>query len=873
MHFRPTALIAAAATVLGLAASMTHAGPAERTYQIAAQPLSSALKEFAAQSDLQLIFSESDVAQVQSVEVSGSLAPQDALAKMLRDAELQFEFTANNVVVIRKPPRRAPKRTTARPSPRELPDASAEDRVEEVLVTGTNIHDVAPAGSPVIVLDSGYIRDSGYSSTQQLLQALPQNFRGGQAGASADVNLSTGAQKRLNATAGSGVNLRGLGSTATLVLVNGRRIAASSAGTFPDVSMIPINAIERIEILADGASAIYGADAVAGVVNIILKKRYEGAESRVNYGFTTESGLEEYRLSQNFGMGWSSGGMLLALDHLDQSQLSSSERDFTSNVRAPTSIFPANELSSALFSGHQALGDAWSLQAEGQYSRSDRHLISSSGANISESFVEPVRTNAGMNLEYRPFADWRFSLDSFVSKEDTKSRLLSVNRNTGAQLLNDVQTQTQDQWAAELRGAGGLFRIPGGVVKAAATASYREEEYMRHRRRNNRTQDADRDVTSLSLEFHAPIVSDLNAFPGVQSLEFSIAGRYDDYSDFGSTNNPKAGVSWSPLPGLTLRSSYSTSFRAPSMGEELRASDVGVPFIDIWPFFTPDGSDFTPVVLLFGSEKLGPEESENWSFGFNWEPAFAPGLSFGFTYYDISYTDRIILPPFDFGALGNPELQTFVHYFGSPSEAIALVDDLVQQGAFLSDFTDGMFGPDPLSQTTAAYRYMWTNAESVDVSGFDLVVEYLFSWRASQFRLGLNANYIEEMLNVVARGATPFDLVDTFANPPDLRVRGSLSWTYGGFSGAVNVNYTDSYTDTSGAVDRPVNSFTTVDGAARYAFSAESALRGFTIALIATNIFDEAPPYVGFGGERANYDAANASPLGRMLAMEISKRW
>lgn len=871
MHLRAIPAATAAAILLTLAAPDVQAAESrQRAYQISAQPLSPALKQFAAQSDLQLIFSEADVGGAQTAGVSGNLDPREALAQMLRGTELEFEFTASNVVVVRKPARRDERTTRATTSD---PVALSQWSVEEVLVTGTNIYDVAPAGSPVIVLDNEYIRESGYSTTQQLLQALPQNFRGGSAGASADTNLSTGSQKRLNATAGSGVNLRGLGSTATLVLINGRRSASSSAGTFTDVSMIPIDAIERIEILTDGASAIYGADAVAGVVNVILKKDYQGAESRVNYGFTTESGLEEYRLSQNMGLGWGSGGAIVSVDHLDQSELSSSERGFTSEVTRPTSIFPENQMTSVIVSGHQAFGETWSMRADGQYSMSERYLVSSAGPNISESFIEPVRSNIGMTLEYRAFADWRFALDGFASEEDTKSKLTSFNRNTGRVLLDDVQTQRQDQWGGELRGNGSVFSIPGGAVKVAAAVSYREEGYYRARRRVNVPQVVNRDVSSASLEFHVPLVSSANAAPGIRSLELSLAGRYDDYSDFGSTTNPKLGVSWAPLAGLTLRSSYSTSFRAPSMGEELRVSENGVVFVDLVPFFTADGTDFTPVALLFGSEQLGPEESENWTFGFNWEPQFAPGLNVGLTYYDISYSDRIILPPYDEGALANPELQAFVRYYDSPSQVTALIDALVAQGARVNDFTDDMFGPDPLSLTTATYRYMWTNAETVDVSGFDLTVQYPFEWRANQFRLALNANYIQKMVNVIAAGAIPFDIVDTFANPPDLRVRAGFSWARGGFAGALNVNYSDSYIDTSSLVDLPVDSYTTVDATARYTFGAGTVLRDMSVALIVTNLFDEDPPYVQSGGERSHYDAANASPLGRMVAMELSKRW
>src|SRR5690606_31931103 len=123
------------------------------------------------------------------------------------------------------------------------------------------------------------IERSGYATTQDLVRSLPQNLStvSDTTFGAANGGIDTG-------YGGSGVNLRGLGSESTLVLVNGRRLAAAGRGDFVDVSLIPLSAVERVEILTDGASAIYGSDAVGGVVNLILRKNFEGAETRLRYG-------------------------------------------------------------------------------------------------------------------------------------------------------------------------------------------------------------------------------------------------------------------------------------------------------------------------------------------------------------------------------------------------------------------------------------------------------------------------------------------------------------------------------------------------------------------------------------------------------------
>ncbi|NZA27169.1 TonB-dependent receptor [Luteimonas sp. SJ-92] len=829
-------------------------------FDIPAQPLGDALQAFARASRQQVSFDGAALAGKTSSGLSGDYLPEEALRRLLEGSGAVFTRGVRGVWMV---------------GPAQPPPA-ASGRVaqwETIVVTGTNIHDVAPAGAPVLILDAEDIRASGYSSTEQLMQSLPQNFRGGEAGASADVNMSVGSQRGFNATAGSGVNLRGLGSRATLLLINGRRVAASSAGTFTDISMIPIDAIERIEVLTDGASAIYGADAVAGVVNVILKSDYDGAETRASYGFTTEGGRDEYRLSHNHGWQWSGGSMMLGAEYLHQGHLLASERGFTANVPPPTSIFPSNRLTSLVFSGRQRIGEALSLQADIQYSEAERYSVST-GVARSESFIRPTRRNAALGLEYRAFGDWTFSVDAFASDEDARNRLFAYTPD-GAPNFDYAQLRTQDQWGAELRATGSVFDLPAGPAKLALGVSYKEEKYSRRIDFYDLYQALGRDSVAGFAELHLPLVGSDNAIPGIRRLDLSIAGRYDDYSDFGSTRNPRIGLSWSPISGLTLRSSYSTSFRAPSIGEEARFGEQGLFGIEILPFYAADGTDLVPVVMWLGSEDLRPEESDNWTFGLDWKPPSAPGLAVALTYYDIAYSDRIILPPFDRGALSNPELQSFVRFYDSPAELRALVEERVARGVFLVDATSGLFGPDPLSQATAAYSYLWTNADRVDVSGFDLGIDYPFRRGDNRFEVGLNANYIRRMLNRVSPSALPYDLAGTFANPPKLRARGLLSWSRDGLSSDVHVNYTHSYTDTSGLVDRPVDAYVTVDLVARYTFDADARglTDGLSLSFTATNLLDEQPPYVEFGGGGSNYDAANASPLGRMVSLQVAKRW
>nr|AGU09877.1 TonB-dependent Receptor Plug Domain [uncultured organism] len=171
--------------------------------------------------------------------------------------------------------------------------------IQKVEVTGSYIRRAdAETPSPVQVISAKEMQNSGYTSVSEVLQhitangagTLSQNFQGG------------------FAAGGSGISLRGLNDNATLVLIDGHRMASypladDGSRSFVDISNIPFDAVERIEILKDGASAVYGSDAVAGVVNVILKKNYSGTSFSAEGGRTTEGGGKTQHFTLSHGMG------------------------------------------------------------------------------------------------------------------------------------------------------------------------------------------------------------------------------------------------------------------------------------------------------------------------------------------------------------------------------------------------------------------------------------------------------------------------------------------------------------------------------------------------------------------------------------------
>ena len=201
-------------------------------------------------------------------------------------------------------------------------DATAP-QVERIEVTGSRIkrNDLEGA-APIDIISRDEIAKSGFSNLQQLLERTPVAGTG---------TFSTrGNNQDSTANGGAAISLRGFGSDATLVLINGRRVAVSAfaeniANSFVDINSIPVAAIERIEILKDGASAVYGSDAVAGVVNIILRKDFDGAELSVSHGGTTGPSYDETSASLVWGAETDDANATLILDYFKNTVITGAE--------------------------------------------------------------------------------------------------------------------------------------------------------------------------------------------------------------------------------------------------------------------------------------------------------------------------------------------------------------------------------------------------------------------------------------------------------------------------------------------------------------------------------------------------------------------
>lgn len=199
------------------------------------------------------------------------------------------------------------------------PETAAAETGDVITVTGSRIRGVAPVGSPLIQLGRDEINQSSAVTTDRLIRELPQVF---DLGVSENSRAQAGGNS--NITYGNSVNLRGIGPYATLILINSHRGLTNTRSLDP--SVMPTLALERVEVVADGASAIYGSDAIAGVVNLIPRTNFDGLEVMGRYSVADD--FDEYQVGAVFGKTFERGRFMVAYEHVERSNLSGDDRSF-----------------------------------------------------------------------------------------------------------------------------------------------------------------------------------------------------------------------------------------------------------------------------------------------------------------------------------------------------------------------------------------------------------------------------------------------------------------------------------------------------------------------------------------------------------------
>lgn len=822
-------------------------------------------------------------------------------------------------------------------------DKGAE-KVERIEVTGSRIKRTDIEGpSPIQSISKDDIANMGFDNLQQLLERMPANGAGA---------FSTrGNSQDSTANGGASISLRGLGPDATLVLINGRRVAASAfaegiTNSFVDINNIPVSAIERIDILKDGASAIYGSDAIAGVVNIVLKKDIEGIEVNLGYGDASGTGYDETTANMVWGMKSDKGSASVILDYFkndtlaatdlgrfgtaDQSPYggedSRSSRGFPGyfyvdgvptvdpacpddrNIDGEVCVFdygpynlvvPAAERVGAIGQFEYHFNDDLTafLELAAQHNTSEaggaptpldekagltvpgthpnnpwgkdieigRFRTVDAGARRWDIESDSLRLVAGLRGVVKEW-DWEASVQKgrsestqtgdrsqgwvrtdYLQREIDAGRYNPFGGTMNSQdVIDDITTSlvrqglsTMTSYAANI--SGQAFTLADRDIMMAAGVEYREEaisdepdeQFQRGLIFGTEAVSAkgDRDQWAAYTEFSIPVTD---------NFELQLAGRYDHYSDFGSTTNPKIAFQWGISDEITARASWSTGFRAPSLAQiGLGPSEESSFLIDKYRC-AADGQGCTlsdETTEFAGNPKLKAEESETWNIGMIWAPS--QKFDIGFDIYSITQDNKIdkLLLQDIYDANCNDQNSTVcVRLAPQASQTFGALDVI---------------------------RSSFVNLGSQEVQGMDVSTHYGFELDSyGDLKFGLEWSYLHNFEKDDTHQVV--DYTGEYKYPKN-RWLATTNWTMDNFAANLNLSYIGEFEDFNKT--RTIDAQILVDMSGAYRFN-----EMFKLTLGVNNVFDEEPPFTIGDGDTDLYGYVTSvhNPMGRYIYTKLS---
>jgi outer membrane receptor protein involved in Fe transport len=840
------ASLACGAAAIALATA-TAAAAQQRTFNIPAESAVDSIPEFARQAGVQITAPDDQLAGVQTPAIRGQRDARQALRELLAGTGLQVISDTGAVIVLHRG------EVAATPQA-ESGAGNAPPELSEVVVTGSHIPG-AKAASPLTILDRQTIDDSGYSTMSEMIRSLPQNFGGGQnPGVIGSPGFNQG-----SISGGSSPNLRGLGPESTLTLIDGHRLTADAFYNTSDISLIPFNAVQRIEVLTDGASAAYGSDAVAGVVNFILRKDFTGAETTARAGGAS-GGADERDFSQLVGTKWNGGNIIANYEYYKTGGLDAGNREISQGLGSGNSLLPRQERNSFFIDANQQINSTITGFIDGVYStRTSDTLYNVFGETGSaNTATDQYQITAG--LEAKLPLEWLATLDGTIARDTNRQHTVD---NDNGDLSDTTQRYRNRTTNIEFGASGPLFDLPAGPVRSALGGGRRTEDFGSSTTAG--VLNASRSDTFAYGELNIPLVSNLMDVPLVRDLSATASVRYDHYTEFGGTTNPKIGISYSPTSDLRVRATWGTSFRAPSM-----EAVYGQRVLNVYPGFLL-GQPGSQVIILSGSNPaLRPETSSSFTVGADYTPRYIPGLRFNLTYFHIDYKNRIVDPVTNLvQSLTNPVYAPFVDYNPSLADQAALLDSasLVQNFSGL---------PVPSLGVVAVVNDEFQNAASEGVKGIDFSANYRAALPKGEIELAA-AGTVLNLHDRLTALSTEQLLSGTIFNPPKFKFRGTAAWRNNGWTVSGALNFIGPESDTVSTPPSKISSWTTADAQIGYKWqSSRQPFKGLAVALSVQNVFDKTPPAVSSASTilpGVGFDATNASALGRFASLTISKAW
>lgn len=850
-----------------VASAWANGSDTARDYDLPAANLAQSVNAISQRSGVQIVYKTGLLKNAKAGPVSGHLTVRQALDKALAGSGLVYKFIDNGTIVIR----RAPSAGKASPGAANSGKPSGENAASEkptslntVSVTGTRIRG-GTTPSPTITIDQAQMKEQGFTDLGEVIRSISQNFRGGQNPGIA-LGASAGGIANQNISGGSALNLRGLGPDATLTLLNGRRLSYDGFVQAVDISAIPLEAVDRIEVVPDGASAIYGSDAVAGVANVVLKPDFEGATIGARFGAAADGGLVTRDYTATTGGNWNSGGLIVTLKKEIQDPIYADQRDYTQSMDDPTTIYSGHDLRSGLLSFNQALGDIAELRLDAlQTTRNVPGKFAYPGFYYSEPFSPTVSLIAPSVAFYVP-GDWTITASFTRGRDEDDYKDYYVTPDSSELDAVGCYCNKSKSWEADAEGP--LVHFGSNEIRLATGVGSRTNDFLIHSYISGTREGGSERSNFVYGELAVPLVSQQNARPGVHRLELSLAARGEDYSSFGRVTTPKVGIIYDPTTNFTLKTSWGRSFKAPTL---LQRYENRISYLwnatQLGGTGLPDGS--TVLMSYGGNSNLKPERARTWTTSLAFHPESMPGLDAELSYFRIDYTDRVAQPLIYLAkTLSDPAYAQFVSYSPTEQEQQQL---LAAYGDAFYNYAGADYDP---SKVVAIAQDQYINVGRQRAKGVDLTGTYRIDLGLGELQIRGSASWLESTQQNGA-DATPVQLAGTIFHPAKWNSRVGAVWESGGFTASGFVNYTQGVTSNLTAVTEQIGSFTTVDTTLRYETQAENRLlSGVVVSLSVQNLFDRppplfTPPYPSY----APFDSTNYSAIGRFTSVSVAKHW
>lgn len=956
---------------------------AEYSFSIDSQPLSQGLIQFSHQSGLAIVFPDPLTRGITGPSVEGEMTMNAAIGKLLQDTELAWRLIENRIVAIYDG------RCEASQTCPESTDLLVQHPlyvpgIEELYVygnpiTGSRIKRNHKTGSaPVDVISAPDIELSGAQTVGELLRYLPAV-----SGDSTSTAISNGGDGTATVT------LRGLPASSTLVLINGRRVANDGlAGESVDLNSIAPAAVERIEILKDGASAIYGSDAIAGVINIIMKEDFYGLLAEQFYGSTEDGDGETSTTTVQYGTGFKHGSLFMSASHFDQQEIAARDRNVSRDADGRLRG-GADLRSSATPSARVTLPDGDTVildDQSGQYRPveandlfnypdftsslvpSERDFFYGSASydfsekiaiTLEASYTDtsseaklaptPIFTAfeqnpipvAADNI-YNPFGvevidlrrrmlelparrqqnksdvsrftgildglhqgwSWEFaynfsrskakeSLNGLINAENLRRgvgpadncqgastdgcvpiNLFGPSGSVGTQQLDYLRIAGKVKGESELvvyslNATRSLWELPYGPVDFAFGLEYRDESTEKRPSNlisglgtiggtNFEPTSGNREVREIYGESITPVWHSVDK---QQKLDIEAAIRWSDYSDFGTTTNPKIGLRYQATSQWLLRATYSEGFRAPTLNELYQGASEDQAFISD-PCILPENvgvltgcdqlADTTRnqyLTVTGGNSKLEEEKAQTWGLGVVWTPSEYPGLRLSVDYFDID-TENVV-----------------------DSSAQFIVNQNASKGLFADRVSRDDTGN--LQLVTATNL----NVGERRVKGMDVTLDYQLPYRAwGQWSTALNLAYIDEYSIQLDAGSRTIELAGTFIDPasegaggiPEWKGSLGIQWAKQRWRGSYDIHFVGELEEEvpSSTRTREIDSWIVHDLQLSYVFN---ILNGLRISMGVDNLLDEEAPFAA-SAFNDNMDGRTHDLRGRFWYAKFSQR-